>query len=87
MSEFSWSDETYPCSGCANAHYTDICRNTPFLWCNETRSYITEKTSSWLCHNEHYKSKFAVEKTEVKENKAKENADQIPGQLTLEGII
>lgn len=81
MSEFRW-DETHPCSTCANPHYTDICRNTPFLWCNEVRQYITSNTSSGLCHNEHYKSKYAVEKTE-----AKENGDQIPGQLNfLEGL-
>ncbi len=85
MSEFNW-DEVHPCSTCVNPHYTDICRNTPFLWCNEARSYITEKCGSYICKNEHYKSKYAVEKTDVKENKVKENADQIPGQLTLEGL-
>lgn len=52
--EFSWSDQTFKCSGCENAKFKEQGKIGAIYYCHKKHSIITETTGSWLCHNEHY---------------------------------
>lgn len=52
---FSYLDDEqgfHNCLTCINAKHTELFRQQ--LFCNKTRSVLTEKTGSWLCKNQYY---------------------------------